>query len=138
MPVQSVWMIRLSLMHLLIAVIIGGLLLIHKSTPLHPGIWALLPVHFELAIWGWLVQFVMGTAYWMFPRHLTGETRGGTARSWIMILLFNTGTLLLVTGYFLPEISSIPIIARFSVMLSILLFISLMWKRIVTYRNLHD
>lgn len=138
MPVQSVWMIRLSLMHLLIAVIIGGLLLIHKTTPLHPGIWALLPVHFELAIWGWLVQFVMGTAYWMFPRHLTGEARGGTNRSWIMIVLFNSGTLLLVTGYFLPEISYIPLIARFSVLLSILLFISLMWKRVVTYRNLHD
>lgn len=138
MPVQSVWMIRLSMIYLLIAVMIGGFLLIHKATPLHPGIWALLPVHFDLAIWGWLVQFVMGTAYWMFPRHLTGRARGTAARSWVMVLLINIGVLLLVTGYLLPANPYILLIARFCVLLSVTLFISLMWKRIVTYRNLHD
>lgn len=138
MPEQSVWMIRLSMIYLLIAITIGGVLLIHKATPLHPGVWALLPVHFELAIWGWLVQFVMGTAYWMFPRHLTGEARGADARGWIVFLLFNAGVLLLVGGHLLATLPILRVLARGSLLISILLFITLMWNRIVTYRDLHD
>ena len=138
MPVQSVWMIRLSMIYLLIAVTIGGVLLIHKATPLHPGVWALLPVHFDLAIWGWMVQFVMGTAYWMFPRHLTGEGRGAASRVWMMIILFNAGILLLAGGHLLSSLDYLLLAARFTILISIILFISLMWNRIVTYRNLHD
>src|SRR5690625_6479306 len=99
MPEQSVWMIRLSMIYLLIAITIGGVLLIHKATPLHPGVWALLPVHFELAIWGWLVQFVMGTAFWMFPRHLICVDRGADARGRYVLLLCNVGCQMLVDCY---------------------------------------
>src|SRR5690625_2850774 len=99
MPEQSVWMIRLSMISLLIAITIGGVLLIHKATPLHPGVWALLPVACQLAIWGWRVRFVMGTAYWMGPRHLTGGARGADARGWIVFPLFNARVLLLVRGH---------------------------------------
>lgn len=138
MPSQSVWMIRFSMIYLLIAITIGGILLIHKATPLHPGIWALLPIHFELAIWGWLIQFVMGTAYWMFPRHLSGEARGATTQSWGMVALMNSGIILLAAGHLLPAIPYLKISARFTVLAAIILFISLMWNRVVTYRNLRD
>ena len=94
MPSQSVWMIRLSLFYLTITIVIGGLLLIHKSAPIHPSVWALLPIHYEMAVWGWMIQFVMGTAYWMFPRFLKGDPRGNSHTATLMVLLFNTGLLL--------------------------------------------
>lgn len=131
MPSQTIWMIRLSLIYLLIAVLIGGLLITHKAIGLHPMLWSLLPVHFELAIWGWLVQFVMGTAYWMFPRHVQGKARGNDILAWLLVLLFNFGLLLLI----LPQkyLYDYPI-SRLLIAISILLFFGLIWPRIKTYR----
>ncbi len=135
MPVQSILMIRLSLIYLLIAVLIGGLLISHKAVDLHPMVWSLLPVHFELAIWGWLVQFVMGTAYWMFPKKLEGKRRGSTKPAWAMVVLFNFGLILLVAGSFIPSLPQFSLIGRLCIGLSILLFALLMWSRITTYRK---
>ena len=135
MPAQTIWMIRLSLVYLLISVLLGGLIIIHKAIDLHPMLWSLLPVHFELAIWGWLVQFVMGTAYWMFPKKLEGQRRGPTKPAWAMIVLFNSGLFLLVAGPFSPPFPLLPMIGRLCIGFSILLFALLMWSRITTYRK---
>ncbi len=135
MPKQSICMIRLSLVYLFIAVLIGGLILSHKAIDIHPIIWGLLPMHFELAIWGWLVQFVMGTAYWMFPKKLEGERRGPVLPAWLMVTLFNTG-LILLSGSTLITESTLPAVSgRVLIGLSIIIFIWLIWNRIVTYRN---
>ena len=135
MPAQTIWMIRLSLVYLLIAVLLGGLIITHKSIELHPMIWSLLPVHFELAIWGWLVQFVMGTAYWMLPRKLVGKRRGPTTPAWAMVVLFNFGLILLVVGPFLSSLPLFSMIGRLCIGLSILLFALLIWSRVTTYRK---
>ena len=135
MPAQTIWMNRLSLVYLLIAVLLGGLIITHKSIELHPMIWSLLPVHFELAIWGWLVQFVMGTAYWMLPRKLVGKRRGPTTPAWAMVVLFNFGLILLVVGPFLSSLPLFSMIGRLCIGLSILLFALLMWSRVTTYRK---
>ncbi|MDZ7721096.1 MAG: hypothetical protein U5K72_19905 [Balneolaceae bacterium] len=137
MPAQTVMMLRLSLFYLAVAVGIGGVLLFHKVQPLHPGVWALLPIHFETAIWGWLIQFVMGTAYWMFPRFLKGKARGPGVLAWCMITLFNTGLLLLISGYFVDGgMVNLKIMGRGFLVSSIFLFAWLIWNRVVSYRNL--
>ncbi len=135
MPAQTIWMIRLSLVYLLIAVLLGGLIITHKAIDLHPMLWSLLPVHFELAIWGWLVQFVMGTAFWMFPRKLVGKRRGPTTPVWAMVVLFNFGLILLVAGPFLSSLPLLSMIGRLCIGFSILLFALLMWSRVTTYRK---
>ncbi|CAN5349305.1 hypothetical protein BH23BAC3_BH23BAC3_14470 [soil metagenome] len=129
-------MIRLSLFYLFISAGIGGLLLAHKAINIHPMIWAFLPFHYELAVWGWLVQFVMGTAYWMFPKKLEGERRGPAAPAWGMVILFNTGLALLATASLTPDLIWTLILGRSLIAISILTFASLIWHRIVTYRNL--
>jgi len=134
-PKPSIWMIRLSLCYLLIAVLIGGLILSNKAIDLHPSIWALLPIHFELAIWGWLVQFVMGTAYWIFPKMLKKERRGPAAPAWFMIIIFNAGLLLMVLSQFIQHPFFNPLVGRVLIAISILGFALLIWPRIVTYRN---
>src|SRR5690554_3877416 len=67
-PATSIHMLRLSLIWLLVAFTSGSLLLLNKAMGFHPALWALLLVHMEAAIFGWILQFVMATAYWMFPR----------------------------------------------------------------------
>lgn len=137
MPSQSILMLRFSFLYLIVAVSLGGVLLFHKVQPLHPGVWALLPIHFETAIWGWLIQFVMGTAYWMFPRHLEGEARGSTVLAWVMIAFLNTGILLLITGYLpVTDLLNLKAAGRALILSSILLFGWLVWNRVVSYRNL--
>jgi len=137
MPTQSILMLRISFIYLILAVSIGGILLFHKAQPLHPAVWALLPIHFEAAIWGWLIQFVMGTAYWMFPRFLKGEARGSVNLAWGMAALFNTGLLLLIAGYFpVTDLLNFKAVGRAMILSSILLFGWLTWSRVVSYRNL--
>lgn len=140
MPAQSVWMIRLSLVYLLLAVLIGGVLLFHKINPLHPAVWVLLPVHFELAIWGWLVQFVMGTAYWIFPRFMKGEARGSSTLAWSMVIAVNSGVWLIIAGSlsFSLNFGCLQFIGRGLLIAGMVLFAILLWFRVISYRYKHN
>jgi hypothetical protein len=139
MPLQSVWMIRLSYISLAVVAVSGAVLLINKGSGLHPAIWALLPVHYELAIWGWLVQFVMGTAYWIFPRYLEGEPRGPEKPMWMVVILLNTGLLVLLTGAITgKEFRVMSMIGRILIAGSLLLFALLIRKRVLSYRGVHQ
>ncbi len=75
MPPLSVWLLRGALLSLVAGSALGGWLL--AWAPLagatHP---ALREAHFTLILFGWLLPFVFGTAYWMLPRHAGGEPRG--------------------------------------------------------------
>ena len=137
LPSPSIWMIRLSLIYLLLAVTAGGLLMIHKAIDLHSALWILLPVHFELAIWGWLIQFVIGTAYWMFPKFLTGTRRGPEWIAWIVLIVYNTGLLLLVNSSFVDSTFQFDITGRTVIAVSLLIFVTLTWNRVVSYRKNH-
>jgi hypothetical protein len=131
-------MIRISFICLATVAVSGALLLANKGTTLHPAIWALLPMHFELAIWGWLVQFVMGTAYWMFPRHLTGKPRGPETLAWIVAAFLNTGILFIILGSYISGGQLFSAAGRILTAISILIFIGLMAGRAVSYRNVHN
>ena len=135
MPAQTIWMIRLSLIYFLLSAIIGGLLLIHKTVSLHPALWSLLPLHYEMAIWGWMVQFVMGTAYWMFPRFLKGDIRGPAMLAWWMFILFNAGLLLLLISIFTTGEFFMAPAGRFLMMTSIILFGFLIWNRVASFKH---
>jgi heme/copper-type cytochrome/quinol oxidase subunit 1 len=88
MPRFSFWVIRFSLVYLLIGFSLGGLMLTNKGQPFASWIWRLLPVHIELLLFGFVVQFVMGIAYWIFPRFV-GGSRGNEQNYWISIVLLN-------------------------------------------------
>jgi hypothetical protein len=135
-PKPAIWMMRLSLINLLIASAAGGLILAHKTIGIHPAIWSILPVHYELAIWGWLVQFVMGTAYWMFPKMLQENRRGPEAPAWFMVFIFNSGLFILAASSFIQYPLFSPAAGRALILISILIFALLIWPRVVTYRNL--
>lgn len=92
MPAVSVWFIRSALLYLLVGFSLGALLLAGKGLTLSPGLWRWLPVHIELLLVGWLVQLVMGVAYWIFPRFgMTPQARGREGFAWLALGLLNLG-----------------------------------------------
>lgn len=132
MPLQSVWMIRLSLGYLIGAVLTGVVILVHKAIFLHDSVWAMLPVHYEMAIWGWMVQFVMGTAYWIFPRFLKSKGRGPASPAWSVVVMINLGVILLAGSVLKHELATA---GRVSILTGTLIFVALMWSRVVSYRK---
>lgn len=100
MPRLSVFMIRAALLYLGTGITFGALMLWNKGIMFEPSVWRLLAPHVELVVFGWIVQLVMGVAFWIMPR-FTGENRYGNVRlAWASFILFNAGILLVSLGYF--------------------------------------
>lgn len=135
MPGPSRWMIRLSFCHLMLGFTFGALMLINKAVDVHPMIWILLPLHIETLFWGFIIQFTMGTAYWMLPRYLKGADRGNPRLPWLMTGLLNSGILLYLAGNITAAGSLLLITGRSLELMSVGMFIYLHWSRITSYRN---
>jgi len=136
MPRLSRWMIRAALVYLWVGVTIGGLLLANKGVPLHPALWAWLPVHVEFLLMGWVVQLVMGVAFWILPRYWRQPRR---PRAWLAYLAFwllNVGIgLAAIYGLGLGERPYL-LAGRVSEVTSVLLFARHAWDRIVSREGL--
>ena len=91
MPRLSYLFIRASLVYLVLGFTFGGLILANKSIPLAPLIWALLPIHIEFLILGWLTQLALGVAFWILPRLTSSTPRGDERWSWATFALINLG-----------------------------------------------
>lgn len=98
MPRFSVWGIRLALLHFLLGITFGAILLVNKAIPLHPSLWALLPLHIDFLLMGWIVQLVFGVAYWIFPRFRGEPKRGDPRLAWAALALLNLGVWLLAAA----------------------------------------
>ena len=134
MPLISRLMIKLSLVYLLLGVTIGALMLVNKAWLISPILWFVLPIHIEFLIFGWIVQFTLGVAYWILPRFLESKGRGNKTLAWLMVLFLNAGILLVAfSGYGLGR--SFALTGRIFEAFSVVLFISLHWKRVVTYNR---
>lgn len=135
MPAVSRWMIKLSFIYLLAGMLLGALIFIQKAYTLHPVVWSFLPVHIEFLLFGWIVQFTLGTAYWILPRHLTGPPRGSKLPATAMVLLLNAGILVIAAGSLQSGTELLGIIGRLVQLMAVALFAWLMWTRITTYRK---
>ena len=128
-------MIRSSFIYLILGTFMGALMLVHKAIPLHPAIWQLLPIHIEVTIFGWIIQLTLGTGYWMLPRFLKSPRRGKKTPAILMVLFLNLGIIFVVTQYLFQTTLPLSEAGRVFELASVLLFISLHWNRIVTYRS---
>jgi len=135
MPLPSRLLIRCSFIYLLLAMLLGAIMLIHKAQPLHPAVWQLLPLHIEMAIFGWIIQFTLGTAYWMLPRFLKGPQRGSRRLAFVMIITLNLGIALTLVDSLFSTSLPLMLAGRIFELLAVILFVSLHWQRIVTYRH---
>ena len=95
MPRRSVWLVRASLVHLVLGFTLGAVLLASKAVPLAPGLWALRPLHVELLLFGFVVQLAFGVALWILPRPAAARPE---AWGWAAGGLLNAGVWLAGLG----------------------------------------
>ena len=134
MPAPSRWMIRSAMCYLLAGSLIGAAMLISKAYPAWAPVWLLLPVHIEVMIFGWIIQFTIGTAYWILPRYLETGDRGSASMARAMVGLFNAGIVVNVLSYIHLLPASGIFWGRLLETGAVLLFIFLHWNRAVSYR----
>ncbi len=127
MPRLSRWFIRAALLHLALGVTLGGLILFHKGIPLFPFSWRYLPVHIELLLFGWIVQLVMGVAFWIFPRFL--RSRGNETPAWLAFGLLNLGVFLAAASPLLRVPWAIGL-GRLTELAAVVAFAAHIWPRI--------
>lgn len=97
MPRLSTLLLRGSLLALLAGGALGAWLLGAEPWP-SPWVVRLRAAHVHLMLFGWLLPFVMGTAYWMLPKHAAGAPRGSPVSGAIAAGLVLGGALLGAMG----------------------------------------
>lgn len=134
MPKQSRWLLRISLFYLLIGAAIGTAMLIQKAFPYSGAVWSLRPVHVQLLIWGFIIQFTLGTAYYILPRYVTGSSRGNPYLSWGVVVGLNLGILLNIAAAFFP-VELVEIVGLCFQIIAVGSFVWLHWGRATSYNK---
>jgi heme/copper-type cytochrome/quinol oxidase subunit 1 len=90
MPRLSVVLLRTALVSLLLGTALGGLQLagVPALAAGHPGI---RDAHRTLMLFGWLLPFVLGTGFWMLPRHAGDLPRGRDGLAWLAAVVYAAG-----------------------------------------------
>ena len=95
MPPLTRWFIRIAMLYLLAALLVGVLLALRSPLGL-PGFFLRLgPVYFHLFLVGWVTQLIFGTVHWLFPGARTARAQTATL-GWVTLALLNSGLLLRV------------------------------------------
>ncbi|MGE5223755.1 MAG: hypothetical protein ACM3PY_15060, partial [Omnitrophica WOR_2 bacterium] len=108
-----------------------------KGIPWFPFIWRFLPAHIEALLMGWVVQLILGMAFWILPRFGTGARRGNVKAAWAALILLNAGIWLVVSGPLFQEptlAAWIPFLGRLAECSAALAFALHAWPRIKSAR----
>ncbi len=131
MPPLSQWYVRLAFFNLFAGFTIGALILANKGISIHPMLWGLLPAHIELLLIGWIVQLIMGVAFWIAPRFWKPPRRGNETGAWMAFPLINIGVWLVVLNAFLSISIGMLVVGRIMELAAVIAFILHLWQRIV-------
>ncbi len=131
MPRLSRWTIRLSFAYFIAGISMGSLMLANKGIHFESSIWRLLPVHIEILLFGWTVQLVLGTVFWIAPRFWVPPRRGNEAGAVAGIVLLNLGILLVIVGYG-ANLTLLIIFGRIAELGALASFVHHIWPRIVS------
>lgn len=84
------YMLKASLIWLSVGVVVGIIMFLQKkmNIPVY-----LIPVHSHIILVGFLMQFIFGVAFWIFPR-LPGGIFTSPRKGWTVFFLLNAGTLI--------------------------------------------
>ena len=95
MPLLSRCFLKTAMLYFLASSCLGGYLLVGVGVQ-RPAPVVLQPVYWHMLLVGWLTQLVFGVAYWMFPRHPSGQSQGQPVLAWLTYAALNAGLLLRV------------------------------------------
>jgi len=149
MPITSRVFVKASLVYLGLGAVLGALLLINRWIPLGATVASLRVVHVEFLVMGWVTQFIVGVAWWLFPplaissaSAAAGPVRRGQAQRgseplfWATFAFLNAGILLhAVVGplYSRTENEVLGFLVSLSglfVLVAALSFVLNMWRRV--------
>ena len=96
MPPLSRWYIKLALLYLVAALLLGALQAAQGVLHL-PTVFAVTgPAYVHLLVVGWITQMIFGVAYWMFPKYAPDTPRGNNTLAVATFALLNLGLVLRV------------------------------------------
>ena len=96
MPLLTRVYIKTSLIYLVAALLVGGVLALAPVVDLPAALRSLSPVYFHLLMVGWITQLIFGMLYWMLPKYSKEKPRGHASLWWTTYVLLNIGLLLRV------------------------------------------
>jgi hypothetical protein len=148
-PTSARTYVKASVIYLCLGAGIGAVLLVNRWVSLGQGISALRSSHIVFLIAGWLTQFILGVAWWLFPPRqiglgrdaASGDRHGQTQRGsqplfWATFGLLNAGVLLQSVCspfYAWTRLAFLDILARLSAFLLLaaaITFVANMWGRV--------
>lgn len=132
MPRLSQYIIRVALIYLLLGFTVGGLLLFHKGLPFEPLLWSWLPAHMEFLLVGWVLQLVMGVAFWTLPRFWVSPRRPNESYVWVAFILLNVGIWLVVIGTTFHAGNWFILAGRIAELVAVVFFAAHSWRRVVS------
>lgn len=132
MPDRSTWLVRGALLNLILGISIGSLILAQKAFGWQAAFWAFLPLHAELLLFGFMVQFAFGVALWILPRHAVESPEGAV---WPAALLLNVGIWMVGVAAWTPEPVLLGMAGRLSEIMALAVFARRMWPRLQPLRR---
>lgn len=91
MPTLTRIFIKTGMIYFLLAMVVGVALAAPTLFSLPTAVAALRPVYFHLFMVGWVLQLIIGIAYWMFPKLSKERPRGSEALGWLVYACLNIG-----------------------------------------------
>ncbi|HLF03171.1 MAG TPA: hypothetical protein VI547_14405 [Anaerolineales bacterium] len=98
MPRLTRWFIKTALAYFVVGLLVGVLVMARSVVALPALVGALGPAYFHLLMVGWVMQLIIGVAFWMFPKFTTEQPRGSETLGWATYILLNAGLILRVIG----------------------------------------
>lgn len=125
----SVLFVRTALLYLALGFTLGATILMGKGIPAwQPGVWRLLPAHYEFLLLGWTLQLACGVAFWILPRW--GLRRGDERWIWATYILLNAGIWLVIAGSALARVDFLGAAGRLCEVAAVLAFATHAWPRV--------
>lgn len=96
MPPLSRWYVKLAMIYLIGALVVGTLQALQHAWHLSPLFAFAGPAYVHMLVVGWITQMIFGVAYWMFPKYTAERPRGDNLVAVATFILLNAGLLLRV------------------------------------------
>jgi cbb3-type cytochrome oxidase subunit 1 len=126
-PRVSVWLIRVALLHLLSGAYLGAAYLTFKGTGWPAWAASHRPVHVEQMLMGWMVQLVIGVAFWILPSRTKAPPASPARLMWLVFVLLNGGVVL--ASFSDPSRPAVELLGRCAETGAVALFAVLAWNR---------
>lgn len=119
------------MLYFLLGFTVGALLLAHKGIPFYPALWGWLPAHIEFLFIGWVVQLVMGVAFWIVPRFWKPPQRGNETGAQVAYVLINVGVWLVVSRSLFGAPAGVLLLGRLVEAAAAIAFALHLWQRVL-------